>query len=321
MNLSLSNPITILLADDHNIVRQGLRALLAMERSFRVVGEAATGRSAVELATILRPDVILMDIAMPELNGLEATRRILAGAPAAKVLVLSAYGDDAQVDGMIAAGAAGFVKKQISAEVLIDAIREVAEGKIYFDPDITKRLRGSKRLSRGRNGSPTAQAVHLSPREAKVLPLAAGGSHHRQIGRELGISIKKVGKHRKADRQHISPRGLSSLGRAKLRRGIGKGEKPRADQAMTVRERNRLSLELRLRVFQHRLDCYPAGSAHVTRTRQQIRHTQAKLARWRGKWLKKQAANQESSVAGTPWSQNTGGTIPGGCISPSNSQG
>src|SRR3954467_10998022 len=127
----MSSPklITVLLAEDHAIVRQGLSALLRADGHFQMVGEARTGREAIELARTLRPDVILMDIAMPVLNGLEATKQILLANPAAKVLILSAHSDEAYVERMVEAGVMGFMEKQTSAEILTKAIREVAQGR------------------------------------------------------------------------------------------------------------------------------------------------------------------------------------------------
>jgi DNA-binding NarL/FixJ family response regulator len=120
--------IRTLLADDHTVVREGLRALLQSDGGIQVVGEARNGREAVELAVALHPDVVVMDIAMPLLNGLEATRKILAAAPDTKVLILSAHSDDAYIDRVIAIGAAGYLIKQASAQILNQAIHEVAAG-------------------------------------------------------------------------------------------------------------------------------------------------------------------------------------------------
>src|SRR5829696_7336077 len=139
-----SKPITVMLAEDHAIVRQGLCALLKADRQLVMVGEARTGREAVEMARALRPDVILMDIAMPVLNGLEATRQILTADPAAKVIILSAHSDDAYIERMTEAGVAGFLEKQTSAEILTKAIREVAKGGTFYSPSIAKRLTASK---------------------------------------------------------------------------------------------------------------------------------------------------------------------------------
>ncbi len=188
-----------MLAEDHAIVRQGLCALLNVDGHFRMVGEARTGREAVEMAQKLHPDVILMDIAMPVLNGLEATRQILAANPAAKVLILSAHSDDVYVDRMNEAGVAGFLEKQTSAEILTKAIREVAQGHTYFSPAIAKRLREEPGSPRDRDGLPKINATRLTSRESEVLQLVAEGSANKQVAAELGISIKTVEKHR----QHL----------------------------------------------------------------------------------------------------------------------
>src|SRR5471030_680496 len=124
--------ITVLLAEDHAIVRQGLCALLKADGHFVIAGEARTGREAVEMARTLHPDVILMDIAMPVLNGLEATRQILTANPKAKIVMLSAHSDDVYVERMTEAGVVGFLEKQTSADILTKAIREVAKGNAYF---------------------------------------------------------------------------------------------------------------------------------------------------------------------------------------------
>src|SRR4051812_39632486 len=166
--------ITILLAEDHAIVRQGLCALLNADGDFEIVGEARTGREAVEMAQALQPDVILMDIAMPVLNGLEATRQILAANPAAKILILSAHSDDEYIERMRAAGVAGFLEKQTSAEVLTKALREVAAGKIYFSPSIARRLASDQSSQpRTREGILKGNGAQLTSREAEVLQLVA----------------------------------------------------------------------------------------------------------------------------------------------------
>lgn len=194
--MSAARHITVLLAEDHEIVRQGLRTLLQMEGNFAVVGEAQTGREAVELAATLRPDVILMDIAMPLLNGLGATQQILAADPAARILILSAHSDDAYIERLTAAGAAGFLEKQSSAEILTRAILEVAAGRPYFSPAITRRLAAGMHRSLDRNGTPQPAAKQLTGRESEVLQLVAEGQANKQIAAILGISIKTVEKHR-----------------------------------------------------------------------------------------------------------------------------
>ncbi len=129
------NKITILLADDHTLMREGCRMMLELENDLEVVGEARDGRQAVELAKKLHPDVALMDIAMPLLNGLEAARQIHNAIPATKVLMLSAHSDDAYVQTATESGAAGFILKQNSAQDVCRAIREVHQGKTFFSPD------------------------------------------------------------------------------------------------------------------------------------------------------------------------------------------
>src|SRR3954471_23634759 len=137
--------ITVLLAEDHHIVREGFRSLLRHEEDIEVVGEAETGRQAVQMTRKLLPAVVVMDIAMPLLNGLEATRQIRKEFPDTKVLILSAHSDDAYVEQVEALGAAGFLLKQTSSEVLAKAIREVQKGNTFFSPAISERVRHRKR--------------------------------------------------------------------------------------------------------------------------------------------------------------------------------
>ena len=139
--MNSSKRITVLLAEDHMIVREGLKKLLEAESDIEVIGEADTGQKAVELSRKLRPDVTIMDIAMPQMNGLEATWQILKNIPDAKVLILSAHNDDVYVDHVTALGAAGYLIKQTSAHYLSEAIREVKKGNVFFSPDVAKRIR------------------------------------------------------------------------------------------------------------------------------------------------------------------------------------
>jgi DNA-binding NarL/FixJ family response regulator len=191
--------ITVLLADDHRVVREGLRVLLEAEGSVEVVGEAETGREAVDLAKTLRPAVVVMDIAMPLLNGLEATRQILKAVPTAKILILSAHSDDAYVERVVALGAAGYLLKQTSASILTRAIREVHDGRTFFCPDVSRRLHRHRGPSPGRGKMGGTKADRLSSREVEVLQLIAEGQANKQVAAELGISVKTVEKHR----QHL----------------------------------------------------------------------------------------------------------------------
>ena len=190
--------IRTLLADDHMIVREGLRKLLETESDIEVVGEAATGRQAVDKALKLQPDVIVMDIAMPQLNGLEATRQIRQLLPNAKVLILSAHADDAYVEHVTALGVSGYLIKQTSAHVLAEAIREVQKGNFYFGPAISKHLRQRKQKALEQNSRSGAKAKveRLSSREVEVLQLIAEGEANKQIAVALGICVKTVEKHR-----------------------------------------------------------------------------------------------------------------------------
>jgi DNA-binding NarL/FixJ family response regulator len=188
--------ITVLLAEDHMIVREGLKRLLESESDIEVVGEATTGRQAVELAQKLRPDVIVMDIAMPQMNGLEATRQILKASPSVKVIILSAHSDDAYVENATALGAAGYLIKQTSAHFLSEAIREVQKGNTFFSPTVAKRFQKRRQDSLDRKGQPKASGIRLSSRETEVLQLIAEGEANKQIAEKLAISIKTVEKHR-----------------------------------------------------------------------------------------------------------------------------
>ena len=218
--MSTAKPITILLAEDHAIVRQGLIALLKSDGSFQLVGEARTGREAVSLALSLRPDVILMDIAMPVLNGIEATRQILAAQPAAKVIVLSAHSDAVYVEKMIEAGVVGFLEKQSSAEILTKAIHEVAKGRNFFSPDIARRLQSNPGMPRDRDGLLKSNATRLTSRETEVLQLVAEGSANKQVASELGISIKTVEKHRQHLMDKLNIHDTAGLTRYAISAGI-----------------------------------------------------------------------------------------------------
>lgn len=219
MNPSPSR-IKVLLAEDHTIVRQGLCTLLKADGHFEIVGEARNGREAVELARTLRPDVILMDIAMPALNGMEATRQILAADPAARILILSAHSDDVYVERMQLAGAIGFLEKQTSAEVLAKAICSVAAGHPYLSPAITRRLSAPGTRPRTREGLIKAGANRLTSRESEVLQLVAEGSANKQIAAELRISIKTVEKHRQHLMDKLNIHDTAGLTRYAIAHGI-----------------------------------------------------------------------------------------------------
>jgi len=212
--------ITVLLAEDHLIVRQGLRALLEMERDFSIVGEARTGREAVALVKSLRPDVTVMDIAMPVLNGLEATRQILAAIPSAKILILSAHGDDEYIERMTSAGALGFLEKQSSAEILAKAIREVAKGDHYFSPSIAQRIRQAAGRRSSHSAVISAPGKTLTRREREVLQLVAEGASNKQVASDLNISIKTVEKHRQHLMNKLNIHDTATLTRYAIEAGV-----------------------------------------------------------------------------------------------------
>jgi len=214
------NRITVLLAEDHEIVREGFRSLLKQEPDIEVVGEAETGRQAVQLARKLRPAVVVMDIAMPLLNGLEATRQIRKDCPDTKVLILSAHSDEAYVEQVATLGAAGFLLKQTSSHVLATAIREIQKGNTFFSPLISKRLqdRSGKLNDRGRL-SKTARN-RLSSREMEVLQLIAEGKPNKQVAAELGVSFKTIDKHRQHLMAKLNIHDTAGLTRYAISAGI-----------------------------------------------------------------------------------------------------
>lgn len=188
--------ITVLLAEDHTIVREGLRRMLDLEADLEVIGEAEDGRQALTMAIELRPDVVLMDIAMPRLNGLEATRQLLKAIPESKILILSAHSDDAYVKSATESGAAGFLLKQTSAHQVCRAIREIHQGKLFFSASVARRRERLGRRSLDRTGEARPDVPQLTSREVEVLQLIAEGKANKQTAAELGIALKTVEKHR-----------------------------------------------------------------------------------------------------------------------------
>ncbi len=214
------SPIKILLADDHMIVREGLRSLLQADGGIEVIGEALNGREAVEMAAALRPDVVVMDIAMPLLNGLEATRQILAALPGTKVLILSAHSDDAYIDRVVAIGASGFLIKQTSAQILAKAIREVMAGKTFYSPQVLKRVRDHYQAPDKAGGLLIKKATGLTSRELEVVQLVAEGQANKQVAAGLNISIKTVEKHRQHVMDKLNIHDTAGLTRYAIARGI-----------------------------------------------------------------------------------------------------
>lgn len=211
--------LKILLADDHQIVRQGLRILLEAEGDIQILCEAENGRKAVELAKAQKLDVIVMDIAMPHLNGLEAARQILLARPESRILILSAHHDDAYLENAIELGVAGFLIKQTSANILAKAIRSLAQGQTFFSPAFTKLLAQYEEV-KGMAAHQKLANTKLTSREVEVLQLIAEGMANKQTASELKISIKTVEKHRQALMDKLNIHDTAGLTRHAISSGV-----------------------------------------------------------------------------------------------------
>ena len=193
----MNAPIRLLIVDDHSVVREGLRAFLRLQEGIEVVGEAASAEDAVSVAATSSPDVVLLDLVMPEGDGIGAIRRLLEAAPGVRVLVLTSFADDAQIFAAIAAGAAGYLLKDVDPQALADGIRDVHAGRPALHASVAARLMR-------RSGSPRPTSDHLTPRERDVLRLVVEGLANKQIAQRLGIGEKTI-------KTHVS-RVLAKLG-------------------------------------------------------------------------------------------------------------
>jgi DNA-binding NarL/FixJ family response regulator len=208
--------IRVLLVDDHTVVREGLRALLSNEQDIEVIGEAPDGRRALALAKQSPPDVVVMDVAMPLLNGMDATKQIVRSLRSTAVLVLSSYTDEECVSELLKAGAAGYLSKQSAAEELAKAIREVRRGNKYFTPAIARQLLEQEKARRENYG----ESTELTEREAEVLQLVATGYSNQESANELGISIKTIEKHRQQVMNKLKIHETAGLTRYAISKGI-----------------------------------------------------------------------------------------------------
>jgi len=208
----------ILLADDHQILRDGLRALLERESDFDVVGEAENGREAVRLVRELKPDVVVMDIAMPDLNGIEAARQITSEFPKVKVVALSMHKDRRFVKGMLEAGALGYVLKASAFEEVAEAIRKVLTGRIYTSPKISDIVMEDyvRQLSKS---EPQTESS-LTPREREVLQLLAEGNSSKEIAAALSVSANTVDTHRHRIMEKLGLHSVAELTKYALRTGL-----------------------------------------------------------------------------------------------------
>ena len=213
-------PLDVLLVDDHKIMRDGLKAILSRGSEFRVVGEAENGRDAVQFTKRLKPHVVVMDIGLPGLNGVETTQEILRLHPDCKVVVLSMYDDDNSVLGAIRAGARGFILKRASDIDLVEALRIVAAGGVYMSPQVSDRL-----LTRIQKGNLESTRGHsaldsLSRRELQVLRLVADGKTSKEIATLLDLSEQTVRSYRKTMMKKLGVNNVAGLTQLALSAGL-----------------------------------------------------------------------------------------------------
>ncbi len=209
-------PIKILLADDHQILREGLRKMIEKEQNMEVVGEAEDGRSTVKMAKKLVPDVVVMDITMPDLNGMDATRKIISEVPGVKVLALSMHQDVKYISGMLEAGAMGYILKGCKFEELVTAIRSVANKNVYLSPKIADMV---VKGYLGMGPKKFAQPV-ISDREREVLQLLAEGNSVKETAYKLGVSAKTIETHRRHIMEKLQINNSSELVKYALREGL-----------------------------------------------------------------------------------------------------
>jgi DNA-binding NarL/FixJ family response regulator len=212
--------ISILLVDDHQIVRSGLRSLFDDQKDMKVIAEAENGRAAVQMARDLSPDVVVMDITMPDLNGIEATRQILKEAPGAKVIALSEHTDRRYVSEALKAGAVGYLPKAVPFEELVEAVRIVAAGKVYLSPKVANVVvEAYVRGGGGPNEDSSAFSI-LSAREREVLQLIAEGLATKEVAAHLHVSIKTVETHRAKTMEKLNLHSLAELTKYAIREGL-----------------------------------------------------------------------------------------------------
>lgn len=210
--------LRVLLVDDHQILREGLRMMLSAEDDLQVVGEAGDGQTAIDLAQRLRPHVVMMDIGLPGISGIEATRKILDGNPDVKVVGLSIHSDRRFVVGLLAAGAKGYLPKNCASEELVKAIREVSSGGIYISDQVKGLV--VEDYVRQVQAKEQGTAAPLSDREREVLCLLAGGQNLKQIAAALRLSYKTVEGHRQRITEKLGMSSIADLTRYAIREGL-----------------------------------------------------------------------------------------------------
>jgi len=211
--------IRVLIADDHKIMLAGLRSLLEKHTDFDVVAEAENGRKAVQLAQETKPYVVVMDVSMPDLNGIEATTQIIESLPGTRVIALSMHSDKRFVMGMLRAGASGYLLKDCASQELANAILQVASGKKYLSPEITGVVIDDF-LQGGTSEEDATAASQLSPREREVLQLIAEGWSTKQIASHLYVSIKTIETHRRKIMKKLDLHAIADLTKYAIREGL-----------------------------------------------------------------------------------------------------
>jgi len=212
----------ILLADDHKILREGLRLLIEKESELELVGEADNGKTAVQMVCDLKPDVVIMDIAMPEINGIEATRQIKAKVPDVKVIALSMYADKRYVLGMLQAGASGYLLKDSAFNEIVTAILSVKSNHIYLSPVITKVAIDDYIKHKAQDEELIDSS--LSPREREVLKLLTSGMNTKQIAAELCVSTKTIDTHRQRIMKKLDIHNMVDLTKYTIRMGFSSAD-------------------------------------------------------------------------------------------------
>jgi DNA-binding NarL/FixJ family response regulator len=212
--------LRVLVADDHAILRQALRLLLEVRGEVDVVGEATNGREAIELTERLRPDVVLMDMAMPALNGIEATRQIRKRVSRTRVLMLTGYVEDDQVLEALRAGASGYIVKHSDVSELLLAIQAISRGNLYFSSSISEEMTARDYLWKAKNTACKSTYDLLSGREREVLQLIAEGNSNQTIANDLYISVKTVEAHKAHIMTKLNAKNRTDLIRYALRKGI-----------------------------------------------------------------------------------------------------
>jgi DNA-binding NarL/FixJ family response regulator len=219
-----------LLVDDHAMIRAGLRKLLEAEQGLQVVGEASNGRAAVEMTRELQPDVVVMDIRMPDLNGVDATRQAIAARPDVKIIALSANSDERSTGEMLRAGARGYVVKDAAYDELVAAIRAVSSGQVYFSPAVADRLAADLRNGGSAiggdadadAGTANAESVYnrLTSREREILQLIAEGKATKEVAAILHVSVKTAETHRRNIMEKLGIDSIAELTKYAIREGL-----------------------------------------------------------------------------------------------------